>query len=153
MNSLISIVHIGNTVCRLEKTGNIISFSSDLEQKQLKLDDFFQISSVILHASKELEYINKFYPNNSIMLREDIIGEDSLRIKYNELKEIDIVTNKWSISINQQQFKTLVDDLYNAINSKNKHFLLHPTGGHIVPQIDSKFTKKFNKRIIEHFAE
>ena len=43
--------------------------------------------------------------------------------------------------------------LYNAINSKNKHFLLHPTGGHIVPQIDSKFTKKFNKRIIEHFAE
>ena len=117
MNLMVSIVHIGDTIWRLEKIDKTISFSSDLEQKQLMVNVFFQLASVILHASKELEYVNRFYPNSSIVLREDTVGEDLLRLKYNELKGIDISTNKWSISLNQQQFKTMVDDLYNAINN------------------------------------
>ena len=41
--------------------------------------------------------------------------------------------------------------LYNAISSKKKHLLLHPTGDHVIPQIDKNFTKVFNQRIIDHF--
>lgn len=117
MNLLVSIVRIGDTIWKLKKTDKTILLSSDFEQKQLMVDVFFQLASVILHAAKELEYVKTFYPNNSIMLREDTVGEDLLRLKYNELKEIDIATNKCAISLNQKQFKAMVDDLYNAINN------------------------------------
>jgi len=117
MNVLVSIVRIGDTIWQLKKKDKTILFSNDLEQKQLMVDDFFRFASVILHAAKELEYVKTFYPNSSIMLREDTVGEDLLRLKYNELKEIDISTNKCSISLKQKQFKAMVDDLYNAINN------------------------------------
>lgn len=117
MKSIVSIVRIGDTIWKLKKTAKTILFSSDLEQKQLMVDVFFQLASVILHAAKELEYVKTFYANSSIMLREDTVGENLLRLKYNELKEIDISTNKCSISLNQKQFKAMVDDLYTAINN------------------------------------
>lgn len=117
MSFLASVVHVGDTIWRLEKIDKTISISSNFEQKELMVDVFFQAASVIMHAYKELEYINTFYPNSSVILREDTVGEETLSLRFNKLKKIDIFTNKWSITLDQKQFKMMVDDLYNAINT------------------------------------
>lgn len=43
MSFLISFVHIGDTIWRLEKTDKTISISSDLEHKELIEDVFFKL--------------------------------------------------------------------------------------------------------------
>lgn len=118
MTPIVSIVNVGDSIWRLVKErDNNITISSDIIQKEVPSDIFFQLAALCIHASKELDYVKTYYPGISIVLREDTIEEISLAIKYDGINSIKVLANGLIIYMDQHQFLTMIDDLYNAMNN------------------------------------
>lgn len=117
MTPIISEVHLGNFLCTIikENNDNIIILSAYF-QKEIRIDVFYQLAALCIHASKELDYVNTHYPGTSVVLKEDMIEEFSLAVEYDGVSIIEVRVNELSMAMDRLQFATLIDDLYSAIN-------------------------------------